>query len=164
MDTTAENFADLDRRIVLASQAGLPLDARPYHWLASELNVEPELIMERMRAMLTDSRVRRIGVVPNHYRLGYSANGMSVWDVADEAIDEIGQKVGELDIISHCYQRPRHLPLWPYNLFAMVHGHSRQEVIDKVGGIATLLGGHVRSYDILFSTRILKKTGLRIQG
>jgi DNA-binding Lrp family transcriptional regulator len=164
MVTATEDFADLDRRIVLATQAGLPLDTRPYHWLARELDVEPELVMARMQAMLRDGRARRIGVVPNHYRLGYSANGMSVWDVPDGEIAAIGRKVGELDIVSHCYRRPRHLPLWPYNLFAMVHGHSRQEVTDKVAGIATLLGDHVRSYDILFSTRILKKTGLRIQG
>jgi DNA-binding Lrp family transcriptional regulator len=163
VDSAAENYTDLDRRIVMATQAGLPLDTRPYHWLARELDVAPELVMARVQAMLRDGRVRRIGVVPNHYRLGYSANGMSVWDVADEHIVEIGRKVGELDIVSHCYQRPRHLPHWPYNLFAMLHGHSRQEVIDKVGGIATLLGDPVRSYDILFSTRILKKTGLRIQ-
>ncbi len=119
MNSAETNLADLDRRIVLASQAGLPLDARPYHWLAKELGVGPELVMERMRAMLSDGRVRRIGVVPNHYRLGYSANGMSVWDVPDGDIQEIGRQVGDLDIVSHCYQRPRHLPRWPYNLFAM---------------------------------------------
>ena len=66
------------------------------------------------------------------------------------------------NIVTHCYERPRHLPLWPYNLFAMVHGRSRDEVIEKVGCIADLLGPAARSHDILFSTRILKKTGLRI--
>ena len=91
MSTDAENLAQLDRRIVLATQAGLPLDARPYHWLASELGVEPEVLMERFRVMLNEGRIRRIGVVPNHYRLGYSANGMSVWDVPDEAIRDIGK-------------------------------------------------------------------------
>ena len=85
MNAESGDMAKLDRRIVLATQAGLPLDARPYHWLAAELGVEPDLLMERMRAMLKDGRIRRIGVVPNHYRLGYSANGMSVWDVPDTA-------------------------------------------------------------------------------
>jgi DNA-binding Lrp family transcriptional regulator len=164
MSTDAENLAQLDRRIVLATQAGLPLDARPYHWLASELGVEPEVLMERFRVMLNEGRIRRIGVVPNHYRLGYSANGMSVWDVPDEAIRDIGKQVGELDIVSHCYHRPRHLPGWPYNLFAMVHGHSQEEVRGKVEQIAQLLGDKARQHDVLFSTRILKKTGLRIGG
>jgi DNA-binding Lrp family transcriptional regulator len=119
--------------------------------------------MQRIEAMLADGRIRRIGVVPNHYRLGFVANGMSVWDVPDDRIGEVGRRVGELDIVSHCYQRPRHLPDWPYNLFAMVHGHSREEVRDKVADIAALLGEAVHGYDVLFSTRILKKTGLRLQ-
>jgi DNA-binding Lrp family transcriptional regulator len=159
-----ESLDELDRRIVLATQAGLPLDARPYHWVASELGETPERIMERITAMLADGRIRRIGVVPNHYRLGYVANGMSVWDVADDLIRTVGREVGELDIVSHCYHRPRQLPDWPYNLFAMVHGHSQDEVRQKVGRIAQQLGECVRAYDILFSTRILKKTGLRLGG
>lgn len=160
----SNDLAQLDRRIVLATQAGLPLDARPYHWLASELGVEPDVLMDRFRVMLDEGRIRRIGVVPNHYRLGYSANGMSVWDVPDEDIKAIGKEVGELDIVSHCYHRPRHLPNWPYNLFAMLHGHSQEEVRNKVEQIAQLLGDKARRHDVLFSTRILKKTGLRIAG
>ena len=160
----SNDLAQLDRRIVLATQAGLPLDARPYHWLASELGVEPDVLMERFRVMLDEGRIRRIGVVPNHYRLGYSANGMSVWDVPDEDIKAIGKQVGELDIVSHCYHRPRQLPNWPYNLFAMLHGHSQEEVRTKVEQIAQLLGDKARRHDVLFSTRILKKTGLRIAG
>jgi DNA-binding Lrp family transcriptional regulator len=160
----SNDLAQLDRRIVLATQAGLPLDTRPYHWLASELGVQPDELMERFRIMLDEGRIRRIGVVPNHYRLGYSANGMSVWDVPDEDIEAIGKQVGELDIVSHCYHRPRHLPDWSYNLFAMVHGHSREEVRSKVEQIAQLLGDKARQHDVLFSTRILKKTGLRIGG
>jgi DNA-binding Lrp family transcriptional regulator len=160
----SKDLAQLDRRIVLATQAGLPLDARPYHWLASELGVQADVLMERFRVMLDEGRIRRIGVVPNHYRLGYSANGMSVWDVPDEDIKAIGKQVGELDIVSHCYHRPRHLPGWPYNLFAMLHGHSQEEVRSKVEQIAQLLGDKARRHDVLFSTRILKKTGLRIAG
>ena len=159
-----ESLPALDRRIVLATQTGLPLHRRPYHWLASELGVTPQLIMERLNAMLADGRIRRIGVVPNHYRLGYVANGMTVWDVPDEYISEAGQEVGRLEYVSHCYHRPRQLPEWPYNLFAMVHGHSREEVDLQVDRIAALLGERQRQHDILFSSRILKKTGLRLGG
>ena len=164
MSMATDELAQLDRRIVLATQAGLPLDVRPYHWLASELGIEPDVLMDRFRSMLAEGRIRRIGVIPNHYRLGYSANGMSVWDVPDEDIQAIGKQVGELEIVSHCYHRPRHLPEWPYNLFAMVHGHSREEVLSKVEQIAQLLGDKARRHDVLLSTRILKKTGLRIGG
>jgi DNA-binding Lrp family transcriptional regulator len=100
--------------------------------------------------------------VPNHYAIGWTANGMTVWDVDDAAVDALGAEVGALPFVTHCYRRPRALPDWSYNLFAMVHGSSRAEVGDKAARIAELLGGHCRGSDLLFSTRILKKTGLRI--
>jgi len=153
---------ELDREIILATQSGLPLVPEPYQQIAEQLGVTAELFKARLEAMREDGRIRRIGVVPNHYKLGYTANGMSVWDVPDELIQSLGERVGKQAFVSHCYHRPRFLPDWPYNLFAMVHGHSREEVLEKVEKIATLLGEHCRANDILFSTRILKKTGIRI--
>ncbi|QKS29888.1 AsnC family transcriptional regulator [Accumulibacter sp.] len=155
---------DIDRRLVLATQDGLPLVPRPYHQLATQLGIGPSEVMERLLRMLARGVIRRIGAVPNHYAIGYTANGMSVWDVPDEAIDELGVRVGELEFVTHCYHRPRRLPEWPYNLFAMVHGGSRDEVLHKVSEIARLLGPACRAHDVLFSTEILKKTGLRIGG
>lgn len=153
---------DTDRRLIQATQAGLPLTPRPYHAIAEQLGVEAADVMRRMQRMLDLGIIRRIGAVPNHYALGYRANGMTVWDVADDRIDELGERVGQLECVSHCYQRPRHLPEWPYNLFAMVHGKTREEVEAKARLIADVLGQASRGTDILYSTRILKKTGLRI--
>ncbi|RMF15381.1 MAG: Lrp/AsnC family transcriptional regulator, partial [Candidatus Dadabacteria bacterium] len=104
-----------------------------------------------------------IAAVPNHYRLGYTANGMSVWDVADDVVDEVGERVAALSFVSHCYRRPRRLPVWPYNLFAMVHGRSRDEVHARVAEIETVIGEAARAHDVLFSKRILKKTGVRLR-
>ena len=118
--------------------------------------------MARIEDLREFGVIRRIGVVPNHYRLGYTANGMTVWDVDDARIDALGQRVGELDYVSHCYHRPRHPPDWPYNLFAMVHGRTRDEVAAHAEAIAAILGSSQRARAILYSTRILKKTGLRI--
>lgn len=157
-------LAELDRRLIVATQGGLPLVERPYELLGSELGISGEQVRQRLAAMLADGRIRRIGAVPNHYAIGYTANGMSVWDVADEHIDELGAQVGALSFVSHCYRRPRRLPLWPYNLFAMVHGASREEVAADVARIAALLGTTCRQHDILYSSRILKKTGLRLAG
>ena len=157
-------LADLDRRLILATQGGLPLVARPYDALGSALGISGEQVQQRLNAMLADGRIRRIGAVPNHYAIGYTANGMSVWDVADDLIDELGVQVGALPFVSHCYRRPRRLPLWPYNLFAMVHGASRVEVEADVERIATLLGVACRQHEILYSSRILKKTGLRLSA
>ncbi len=153
---------DIDRRIIIATQAGLPLCERPYAALAEAVGLPATLVMQRLQRMLEARVIRRIGAVPNHYRLGYTANGMSVWDVDDDAITELGPAVGALDFVSHCYRRPRQLPLWPYNLFAMVHGRSRCEVTEKVAVIAAILGSQCRRHEVLYSTRILKKTGLRL--
>ncbi len=154
---------ELDRRIVMATQSGLPVVAEPYRQIAEQLEIPTQLLMDRLDAMKQDNRIRRIGVVPNHYKLGYTANGMSVWDVDDAIIDEVGEQLGKLDMVTHCYQRPRFLPEWSYNLFAMVHGHDRKEVLNKVEQMATLLGDKAHKHDILFSTKILKKTGLRLK-
>lgn len=152
----------VDRRIVAATQAGLPLVCEPYRAVAEKLGLDQAEVIARLRRLLDAGAIRRIGAIPNHYALGLTANGMSVWDVADEAVAEIGARIGALDEVTHCYERPRHLPLWPYNLFAMVHGHTREEVRAKVERIARLIGPAARAHDVLFSTRILKKTGLRI--
>ena len=155
---------ELDRALVRALQAGLPRVPRPYHAVAETLGIAPELVLARISAMLDSGAIRRIGAVPNHYRLGYAANGMSVWDVDDSEVDVLGEAVGALESVSHCYRRPRRLPLWRYNLFAMVHGKSRDEVERKVAEIAGVLGAAARAHEILYSTRILKKTGLRFGG
>lgn len=152
----------LDERIVRATQGGLPLTAEPWLAVAGAVGLSQEDLFARLEAMLADGRLRRIGAVPNHYALGYTANAMSVWDVADEVVDELGAEVGALSFVSHCYRRPRRLPAWRYNLFAMVHGRARAETEAHIAQIRDLLGPGSRAGDVLYSTRILKKTGLRL--
>jgi DNA-binding Lrp family transcriptional regulator len=152
----------LDLRIVRATQAGLPLVERPWRQVAERTGLSEPALVSRLQAMLADGRIRRIGAVPNHYALGYTANAMSVWDVDDEAVDELGRAVGALPFVTHCYRRPRRLPGWRYNLFAMVHGRSRADAEAKIELIAAALGRFARAADVLYSTRILKKTGARI--
>ena len=153
---------EIDRALIVATQGGLPLVARPYQAVGEQIGITGDEVMCRLQGMLESGVIRRIGAVPNHYAIGWTANGMTVWDVADDRVDELGALVGGMDFVTHCYRRPRALPDWPYNLFAMVHGSSRDEVRDKAALIAELLGADCRGGDILFSTRILKKTGLRI--
>ena len=153
---------ELDRRLIRATQAGLPLVPRPYEAIGATLGVSGEQVRERLQAMLDAGLIRRIGAVPNHYRLGFTANGMSVWDVADDVVDALGERVGLLPFVSHCYRRPRRAPVWNYNLFAMLHGRSRDEVEAQAQQVAALLGDACRAHDILYSTAILKKTGLRL--
>ncbi|MDO8876061.1 MAG: AsnC family transcriptional regulator [Pseudolabrys sp.] len=152
----------VDRKIIAATQGGLPLVGEPYRAVAERIGIDEATVIARLKQLLSEGAIRRIGAIPNHYALGFTANGMSVWDVADDAIAEIGEKVGALEFVTHCYERPRHIPLWPYNLFAMVHGRSRDEVRAKVEQIGQKIGPAARAHEVLFSTRILKKTGLRI--
>ena len=151
----------LDGAIVRATQAGLPLVPRPYDAIAGELAVAPALVMDRLRAMLASGAIRRIGVVPNHWRLGWTSNGMSVWDVDDARVDEVGKRVGELPGVTLCYRRPRRSPAWRYNLFAMVHGRDRAEVEAQVASVAAIVGDAARAHDVLYSMKVWKKTGLR---
>lgn len=160
--TEQAGIDSVDRALIIATQSGLPLVPEPYAQLADEVGIPVGEVMRRMRRMLQCGIIRRIAAVPNHYRLGFTANGMSVWNVPDDRIGELGPVVGALAFVSHCYHRPRHPPEWPYNLFAMVHAASRKEVHERVGIIANLLGADDHGHEVLFSQRILKKTGLRL--
>ncbi len=153
---------EIDREIIRSTQSGLPLVSRPYQEIADHLGVSAADVILRLQNMQRQGIIRRIAAVPNHYALGYKGNGMTVWDVPDDIINELGQQVGKLDFVSHCYHRPRFLPEWPYNLFAMVHAHTREEAALLVDKIAGLLGENDRGHEVLFSTRILKKTGMRL--
>ena len=154
---------DFDRALMAATQGDLPLVPRPYDAVGDRLGVSGQQVRERLAQMLESGLIRRIGAVPNHYRLGFTANGMSVWDVDDALVDQLGERIGQLPGVSHCYRRPRRLPSWPYNLFAMLHGRTRAEVEQQAVQLRELLGTACRGHDILYSTAILKKTGLRLK-
>jgi len=152
----------IDRALVLATQSGLPIVEEPYAAIGARLGLSAHHVISRLDAMLSAGMIRRIGVVPNHYALGYRANGMTVWDVDDAEVDRLGELVGREPYVTHCYRRARRLPVWPYNLFAMVHARSRAEVQEKIEALRTLLGSACRASDVLYSKRILKKTGMRL--
>ena len=157
-----------DRALIVATQGGLPLVARPYQTIGEQIGIAADEVVRRLQAMLESGVIRRIGAVPNHYAIGWTANGMTVWDVKDERVDELGARVGALDFVTHCYRRPRHGDPWGgaadghTTSSRWFTAHSRDEVADKAAVIAELLGAKCRGSDILFSTRILKKSGLRI--
>ncbi|MFO1171877.1 MAG: AsnC family transcriptional regulator [Hyphomicrobiaceae bacterium] len=154
---------DTDRKLIAATQSGLPLVAEPFAQVAQWLGLAEDEVLERFAAMQAAGVMRRVAIAPNHYALGTVANGMTVWDVADDSAEALGPQVGALDCVSHCYLRPRVPPQWPYNLFAMIHGTSTAEVEAHRHHIRHLLGSACRADDILYSKRILKKTGLRIK-
>ncbi|WP_246984191.1 siroheme decarboxylase subunit beta [Halorientalis marina] len=153
---------DLVREI----QDGLPLSATPYGDVAAAIDADTEWVLATVKRFEREGKIRRIGVVPNHYALGYTENGMTVWDVPDEKLDEVGPAIASLGFVTHCYERPRHEGVWPYNFFAMTHGRSEDESQRRVEQVRERMTDFWTvgedDWDTLFSTRILKKTGIRI--
>lgn len=153
----------LKARLIELTEAGLPLVDDPWAWLAERLEIDVDATLELLQRLQADGAIRRIAAVPNHYRLGYRHNGMTVWDVSDAEIDRLGPLVGSQPFVSHCYRRPRREG-WPYNLFAMVHGRGADEIEAYRDEIRRLLGSACHTEDMLVSSQILKKTGLRVGG
>jgi DNA-binding Lrp family transcriptional regulator len=153
-----------ERQVLLAIQDGLPLVPEPYREVGDRLGMSEERVMELVRSMLAEGKIKRLGAVPNHYALGIRANGMAVWDVPDDRVSEVGPRLGGMPEVTHCYRRPRRPPAWPYNLFAMVHGYTREEVLAGVERIARELGIDGLPHEVIFSTRVLKKQGTRVEA
>ena len=156
-------IADQERALLLLIQEAIPLVPRPYQALAERLGSSEEEVLTLLRSLLDQGKVKRLAALPNHYALGITANAMTAWDVPDEQVDELGQMLGRQPEVTHCYRRPRHLPQWPYNLFAMVHGFDRDAVLATIERISQDVGLSEMPREVLFSKRILKKRGTRIQ-
>jgi DNA-binding Lrp family transcriptional regulator len=151
-----------ERRLILAIQDGLPLTSRPYQAVAETLGSTEERVIETLSALLASGVVKRLGAVPNHYALGIAANGMAVWDVADDRVDDAGRLLADQPEVSHCYRRPHRPPDWPYNLYAMVHGRSREEVLAVVERFSGQAGLEQAPRAVLFSERQFRKRGTRL--
>jgi DNA-binding Lrp family transcriptional regulator len=142
-----------ERKLVAAVAAGLPLVAAPYEELARQLGSTQAEVISLLGKMLDDGRIRRIGAVIRHRRLGYQANAMTVWDLPDCAVSEIGRGLAAEAAVTLCYRRARALPEWPYNLYCMVHGRERNRGLDEVNRLSAAHGLEAYPRAILFSER-----------
>ena len=155
---------DEERLLLLATQDGLPIVERPYAAVAERLGMTEERVIALLASLLQRGVVKRLGAVPNHYGLGITANGMAVWDVPDESVGGFGRRLASMPEVTHCYQRPRCPLEWRYNLYAMVHGHSREEVLATVRRIAGEAGLSGFPHEVLFSVRQFRKRGARLSN
>lgn len=142
-------------------QDGLPLVERPYREIGDRLGWSEQAVIETLQGMIDAGIIKRLGVVVRHHELGYRANAMVVWNVPDDQVDALGQQLGRQDCVTLCYQRPRRLPDWPYNLFCMVHGRDRDDVLACIGRMAEGLGLEAVPHTVLFSGRRFKQRGAR---
>jgi DNA-binding Lrp family transcriptional regulator len=164
--TDRRTLTPAERDLVVEIQGGLPITDTPYADVADAIGQEPEWVVGTIKRFEREGKVRRVGVVPNHYALGYTENGMTVWDVPDDLVAEVGPAVASLPFVTHCYQRPRHEGVWPYNFFAMTHGRSEAESDRRIREVRETMAAYWAvgddDWESLFSTQILKKTGIRL--
>lgn len=150
-----------DEQLIAAIQAGLPITEKPYFEIGEQLGISEQTVITKISDLQMAGIIRRMGVVVRHHELGYRANAMLVWDVPDDKVDEVGRQLGAEDEVTLCYQRPRVKPRWPYNLFSMIHGKNRDDVMACIEGLVKKLALDNTPYEILFSGQRFKQCGAR---
>ena len=153
----AEALTELDKRIVRVLQGDFPLVAEPYKTLAEQVGVSEEIFLERVKAMQATKKIRKMGAVLRHREVGFTANVLVAWEVPADRLDEIARQMAASPSVSHCYDRNT-APNWPYNLYTMVHGHSREECEQVVADLGKAC--HVSNHVMLYSRREWKKTAM----
>ena len=148
-----------EKALIEIISAGLPLVEHPYAAIAAQLGCNETAVIDGIKRIMARGDVKRFGVVVRHRKLGYRANGMVVWDIPNARVAELGHCIGQYSFVTLCYQRPRRLPEWRYNLFSMIHGQDRAAVIEQVGFIVEQCGLHGIEHEILFSRRCFKQRG-----
>ncbi len=147
--------------LIGAIQQGLPLVSRPFAEIGGRIGLSEGEVIAGLLQLQEQGVIKRIGVVVRHHELGYRANAMVVWDIPDDLISALGHCIGKFDFVTLCYQRPRRLPAWRYNLFCMIHGRDREEVLNLVAQLEEQCGLHDVPHEVLFSQRRFKQCGAR---
>ncbi len=143
-----------DKKFIRELQKDLEIVDKPFAKAAQNLGMTEEQIFEKLKHYEEIGVMRRFAAILRHRDVGFVANGMIVWKVPVERIDEVGGKLGSFPQISHCYQRPVY-PDWPYNVFSMIHCKSEDEAHEMAKTIQRQI--YVDEYRILFSAREFKK-------
>ena len=154
----------VERQLIGALQGGLALEARPFATLAARVGLTEDAVISCIARWVDEGLIRRFGVVVRHHELGLEANAMCVWDVPDAEVSALGRRLAQEAAVTLCYRRSRVLPDWPYNLFCMIHGSAREEVLAARDDLAVRLGLDRHPHAVLFSCRRFKQTGARYLG
>jgi DNA-binding Lrp family transcriptional regulator len=151
----------LEKRIIHELQQDLPVTSRPFAEVAQKVGISESQLLAKVREFVANGTIRRFGATLRHQRSGFEANAMVVWEVAPERTEEIGAIFASFREVSHCYQRPA-LPNWPYRIFTMIHGSSREFCREIAQRMADAAG--VENYELLFTEEELKKTTMAYFG
>lgn len=161
-NATGRKATEPERELLIALQDGLPLVLEPYAELAKRLGCSEQKVCAALAAMQRDGVLSRFGCVLNHREAGFTANAMAVWDVSDDEVDAVGQRMAGNRDVTLCYRRRRAMPDWPFNLYAMVHGREEAKVRDEIARLADELGIAHAPQAVLFSRRRFLQRGARI--
>ena len=157
VETEPQPYDEFDRDVIRALQGDLPVVAEPFAGAAAQLRIPQDTLLAHLEAMVERRLLRRVAAILFHRRAGFSANGMGVWTVPDDRILELGMRMASFRGISHCYQRPTYAD-WPYSVFTMAHGRSKEECDAILDSIAQDTGITERS--TLYSSTEFKKIRL----
>jgi DNA-binding Lrp family transcriptional regulator len=155
----AQPYDDRDIAVIRALQGPMEVTTRPYDAAAAEVGLETGELLEHLRGMVERKLLRRVAAILYHRRAGFSANGMGVWRVPTDRIDEVGARMAAVRGVSHCYQRPTYED-WPYSVFTMAHGRSKEECDAILDGIADTHDLHGENRAVLYSSTEFKKIRL----
>jgi len=150
----AGEISEAEKAVIRESQKDIPLTEKPFEEIARKIGMEEEELLNTLRSLRDRGIIRRFSAILYHRRVGFRANGMVVWRVPPERVEEVGRYLSSFRSVSHCYERTTN-GIWRYNLFSMVHGKERDEVTDFVGRVSGEIG--IGDYRILFSKREFKK-------
>ena len=151
-------FSSLDINVIRKIQEDLPLVPQPYRAISEELQITEAELMNKIEEFYSKGIIRRFGATLNHRNIGFKANAMVVWQVPDERIKEVSKIMILFPQVSHCYQRPT-FSSWPYNIFTMVHGKTKEECERIIEEIKDSV--NINEYNILYSTHELKKCSMK---
>ncbi len=151
-------LTELEKRVIASIQGDMPIVARPYEQIAAVLGIEEDQLLEILRSLVDRGVIRRFGATLRHQKSGFEANVMVAWKVEEERIDEVGRTMAGFKAVSHCYRRDP-IDQWPYNLYTMVHGKDDADCRKSAQEMSAASG--VRTYEMLFSRRELKKTSMQ---
>ncbi|MBE2293869.1 MAG: Lrp/AsnC family transcriptional regulator, partial [Phycisphaerales bacterium] len=152
-------LSDADRNLLAALQPGLSLINQPYHALGQALDLSEQAVLERLHGWLQQGLIKRLGIIVHHRALGYHANAMVVWDIPDTEVGMVGRNLAMESGVNLCYRRPRRLPHWRYNLFCMIHGRERDEVLAQIERLRIARNLESYPYSVLFSVRCFRQRG-----
>ncbi|MBF0247204.1 MAG: AsnC family protein [Alphaproteobacteria bacterium] len=154
-------LTDRDYKLLEALEDGIPFTPEPYVVLGRHAGMGEAEVLATLERLCKGGVINRLGLVVHHRELGYTANGMVVWDIPDAEVARVAERLTDEPVVTLCYRRPRRLPDWPYNLFCMVHGREEADVRASLADMVERLGLNAYPHDILFSSRRFKQCGAR---